>query len=1014
MERRKRIAVIVGQADEYYQSRFLTGFTAGAFALDMDVCVFSMYHKYQSTTDREQGEVNIFSLMRPEMFDGVVYLMDTVQSYENAQRLEDRLHDEFHMPVLVIELESKYFPSVQTRCFEAVDELVGHLIEVHGCKDIACLSGKRWHKHAIDRMRAVKDAMERRGLTLPEDRQIWGDFWYQSGEVCAEQLLKSEKGLPDAVVSADDAMAIGLCKGLAAHGIRIPEDIAVVSFDSTPEGQTSPSTITSSLVCADEIGSYSARFIFDKLAGREPEPFDIRPRLLIGESCGCTKTTMPELTIRRTEWGTDLSDEGFDSINNAMVEDLFAQNTLAEFLGTVYSYAYQLRGAESFHLCLCDCWKDLGSRDVTKDHNGYTENMIYAVRYNSDRMDGLASAETLFKTSELLPCLNEQTDHPRAFYFTPVFNGASCFGYAAVEYLTPRSYDRVYRDWVRMLMSGLEGLRRELTLRLAQETVNRLRSSKFSAAGSAYERIGKDEKAEFELVAQILDENLLTYFFQPIVDTSDGRIYSYEALMRTTTEKKISPLTIIKYADMQGRLPDVERATFLNVLKLTEENLEKIGNAKIFINSIPGVRLPQDDLAKVVEHFDRLKGTVVVELTEEAELSDEDLDRVKELLRSHGVKIAVDDYGTGYSNVSNLLRYMPDYVKIDRALLSEIQNNPQKQHFVREIINFCRDNGIKALAEGVETTEELGCVIKLGADLIQGYYTGRPVPGYTPEIDPAVREEIRRYRAEYLRGVEGSRYIAGKINRVVLSALMKDNITEIVVGQGAMIYKEIDIIGAPQVRANIRITVEPGYRGRITLQNANLIGSSGRPCISLAERSDVTLVLFGENSLSGGGIFVPEGAKLTAEGEGSLAVEVRAQEFFGIGTPPAQKAGELIFLQSGLIAVTGYGTAGCCIGGGTADSITAKGGRFSLTAEAQRCAGFGTFGDTPPISLTSCGITANITAPHSVGIGSLTGETALQAEDCVLDLELKGQDAVFVGRGEGVSVAGCECSFRPA
>ena len=74
---RKRIALFAGQADESYQSRFISGFLKEAFDAGYDVCIFSMYRKYQDTPEREQGESNIFSLMAPDRFDGAVILKDS-------------------------------------------------------------------------------------------------------------------------------------------------------------------------------------------------------------------------------------------------------------------------------------------------------------------------------------------------------------------------------------------------------------------------------------------------------------------------------------------------------------------------------------------------------------------------------------------------------------------------------------------------------------------------------------------------------------------------------------------------------------------------------------------------------------------------------------------------------------------------------------------------------------------------------------------------------------------------
>ena len=79
-KKRKRLAVLVGQADESFQSRFISGFTKQAFSDDKDVCVFSMFKKSQDTVEREMGESNIFSLVNPDFFDGILILKDTIQT----------------------------------------------------------------------------------------------------------------------------------------------------------------------------------------------------------------------------------------------------------------------------------------------------------------------------------------------------------------------------------------------------------------------------------------------------------------------------------------------------------------------------------------------------------------------------------------------------------------------------------------------------------------------------------------------------------------------------------------------------------------------------------------------------------------------------------------------------------------------------------------------------------------------------------------------------------------------
>ena len=416
-----------------------------------------------------------------------------------------------------------------------------------------------------------------------------------------------------------------------------------------------------------------------------------------------------------------------------MNETLVAQSSLIEYIGTVYSYVYQLGDIREFHLCLNSRWANMGGNIHVKNE-GYSENMIHAVRYYSDHKNNIAGLDQTFPSADMLPELMEFRDSPSAYIFTPVFCGEYCYGYAAVRYKDElSSYDDVYRRWIGSVNIGFEAIRRNITLKALQKRFERLRNSKFAIYSYAYDSLDEKEKADYSLVTQILDENLFDYHFQPIVKAENGEIYAYEALMRAKTSTLVSPLSIIKYATMQERLFDVERSTFLNVLRIVNEKKEVFGDAKVFINSIPGVMVSDGDLSDISTHLEKISDKVVIELTEEAELNDEDLMKLKQFYQKLNIDIAVDDYGTGYSNVSNLLRYMPNYVKIDHSLVGEIHNQPKKQHFVREIIDFCHDNDILALAEGVETSEELRTVIHLGADLIQGFYTSKP----KAEIIPA-------------------------------------------------------------------------------------------------------------------------------------------------------------------------------------------------------------------------------------------------------------------------------------
>lgn len=1006
MEKRKRIALFVGQADESYQSRFISGFLKNAFSGGYDVCIFSMYRKYQDTPEREQGEANIFSLMNPGRFDSAVILKDSIQTEQAAELLELHLKEIFDKPIVVIEKESELFPSICTDSYSSVYELITHLIRVHGCRDIAYLTGKKRHSHSLERLRAYREAMADAALPVSEERIIFGDFWYQSGEDCAETLLADGGKLPDAVACANDQMAIGLCKALSARGIRVPEDIAVVGYDSTFEGQTSPRPITSALIPAEEFGEYAFRFMNDMICGNVPESFRLKSRMVLGESCGCKCCgDMPDYHIRRSEWGTDISEARYNSVFNTMEESLLSQTSLQAYLDTVYSYVYQLGGAEEFHLCLAGEWKNMG-QGVRLRNDGYSQKMLHAVRYCSDRRHNTAGLNESFETAEMLPDLYGQHDSPTAYFFTPVFYENECFGYAALSYGSQlRSYDDTYRRWIGAVSRGLESLRRTLIMQQMQEQLERLRSSKFKVSSLAYESLNNEEKAQYQLVTQILDENLLDYHFQPIVSAADGSVYAYEALMRSRTETRVLPLSIIKYAAMQDRLSDVECATFVNVLQYIDEHGDSFGAAKVFINSIPGVRTDDASLSALETCIAAHASRVVVELTEEAELKDSEWKKLKARFEKLHINIAVDDYGTGYSNVSNLLRYMPNFVKIDRSLVSEIHEYPQKQHFVREIIDFCHDNGIQALAEGVETAEELRTVIHLGADLIQGFYTARPSAEIIGQINEKCRTEIRQYYQERIDGNTKRIYIAGKTNRISLARLVKDSCTDIVIGRGEMVYQDISIIGTPRMKTDIHIRIEPNYRGSITLEDVTLSNVKNRPAIELGENTSVSLELVGSNTLYRSGIQVPDSSKLVLVGDGSLFIDLDAAESYGIGNDHSSRHGELIFEQDGLLKINCCGKNSICIGSGLGGIIRINRGEYNLNVDTERIVGIGTLTGDADLAITNCRIEADVAASTGTFIGSMNGSASISITKSSVDFYAHGESLAAIGTHSGASAS---------
>lgn len=268
--------------------------------------------------------------------------------------------------------------------------------------------------------------------------------------------------------------------------------------------------------------------------------------------------------------------------------------------------------------------------------------------------------------------------------------------------------------------------------------MNRL---KFGMGSAVREEI--DPKTHYKAFELLIEKNLFSYHFQPIVNAKNGEVFAYEALMRTDSSIGMSPHDILEAAKEYNRLYDIEKATMFNVMEHFANNKDKFGDKKVFINTIPGHFLSDEDLDTLIEKHKDNMSRFLFELTEQDTVPDDELYKIKKLSgASDHNPIAIDDYGTGHSNIVNLMRYSPHIIKIDRFLITDIHKNQNKQHFVRSTIEFAKLNNIMVLAEGVETSNELHTLIDLGVDYIQGFYTGRPAPEPILSISEEIRQEI--------------------------------------------------------------------------------------------------------------------------------------------------------------------------------------------------------------------------------------------------------------------------------
>ncbi len=505
----------------------------------------------------------------------------------------------------------------------------------------------------------------------------------------------------------------------------------------------------------------------------------------------------------------------------------------------------------------------------------------------------------------------------------------------------------------------------------------------------------KDSYKNAQLFSKIIRDNLLTYHFQPIIEAQTGEIYGYEALMRTTSDIKMSPEQIIKVAEGQHKLYAIEKMTFFNTLEIISANQDLFAGHKLFINSIPGNLLTDDDFNDLYITYGELLERIVVEAVEQTKATPAEIEILKKRCRFMHAQIAIDDYGAGYSNTSNILSYSPDYIKIDRALITDINNDMKKQQLVASLIEFCHENKIQSIAEGVETVPELKTVIRLGADLIQGFCASKPKPLFINSISSEIKDEIIRTNLEARPAGKRKIYTAKNDTEIDLLKLALEKYTDIHICQS-----KLTITGDPDKQVTMNISVMDNQSCELTLKNVNIASGSSKPTISIGEYARLSLILKKNNKISHSGIYVPSGSQAELSGPGNLTIDCNADPGIGIGNDYEHPYGDIIVNMTGTLEVTCNCINAICIGGGLngdESEIRLLSGDIHICLHTHSGTALGNFSGDAVIDIAEkCRLDITVSGIKAAGIGSCTGIASITSS-ADIDISCSGAKTVGIG-----------------
>jgi EAL domain-containing protein (putative c-di-GMP-specific phosphodiesterase class I) len=234
---------------------------------------------------------------------------------------------------------------------------------------------------------------------------------------------------------------------------------------------------------------------------------------------------------------------------------------------------------------------------------------------------------------------------------------------------------------------------------------------------------------------QILKENRIRSVFQPIINLADGSVFGYEALSRGPIDTRLeSADALFSAAAAVGATERLERVCrTCSIAAATDIP----SGCYLFLNVSPRELEEQNAglSREVFEQSGLAQERVVLEISEKQRIADFELfKRTLLYYYRQGFKVAIDNVGAGHNSLRAVTELRPHIIKLNMALVRDIDRDRAKQAVVSAILIFAKRIDTRVLAEGIETVEELATLIRMGVDLGQGFLLGRPSTGF---IEPS-------------------------------------------------------------------------------------------------------------------------------------------------------------------------------------------------------------------------------------------------------------------------------------
>lgn len=445
----KKIALFVGEVSAEYQSEVTNGIIEEVRQQGYSLHIFNNFGAYSANVFHGYGEKSIIYIPDLKSYDGVILAGDTFNVEGMYEELTEMLLDN-GSSVICLRKEDTRFHSILTENYGPVCDMVEHFIREHQFRRICFMSGKREMKDAQLRLKAYLDTMEKYGLPVTEHMIFHGNYWKNMGDEALDWFMEGNGPMPQAIVCANDYMAVSICDALHKRGILVPDQISVSGFDDVEEARVSIPSLTSIKVNYRDMGRKAVRMLENLWQGRDACE-NIGKVEIISKyrgSCGCSQSMDVEAVRKLFHYKEQLQNALYHG--SSMYVDLENTDTFRALMNVGRAYISAIR-FDQILICMCD--EQERQEEKAAMMSQYTEHMVLR---NVMTMKEDAAHEERFLRRELIPAAYHREGE--ILYISTLHERNDCFGYVVLTTDVPDDLRYQFQTWISSMSMALAKL----------------------------------------------------------------------------------------------------------------------------------------------------------------------------------------------------------------------------------------------------------------------------------------------------------------------------------------------------------------------------------------------------------------------------------------------------------------------------------------------------------------------------------------------------------------------------